>query len=61
MDYVKPLGNEEAVVRFENMLEIVLPNDYKLCITNYNAGRPRPNVFDTAQRKRVSCQSTIVI
>ncbi|MDA1525325.1 SMI1/KNR4 family protein [Bacillus cereus] len=55
----KPLGNEEAVVRFENMLEIVLPNDYKLCITNYNAGRPRPNVFDTAQRKELVAKALL--
>ncbi|HDR4901415.1 MULTISPECIES: SMI1/KNR4 family protein [Bacillus] len=55
----KPLGNEEAVVRFENMLEIVLPNDYKLCVANYNAGRPRPNVFDTAQRKELVAKALL--
>lgn len=55
----KPLGSEEAVVRFENMLEIVLPNDYKLGVANYNAGRPRPNVFDTAQRKELVAKALL--
>ncbi|WP_283750954.1 SMI1/KNR4 family protein [Bacillus cereus] len=55
----KPLEDEKAVVRFENMLEIVLPDDYKLCITNYDAGRPRPNVFDTAQRKELVAKALL--
>lgn len=49
----KHLIDGEEITRFENMLGITFPEDYKICVRHNNAGRPRPNVFDTAQRKEL--------
>ncbi|CAM4168887.1 SMI1/KNR4 family protein [Bacillus paramycoides] len=55
----KPLRDEKEVSRFENMLGIVLPEDYKVCVDYNNAGRPRPNVFDTAHRKELVAKALL--
>lgn len=40
---VKPLVNEKVIDSFENKYNLSLPSDFKKCIINNNAGRPRPN------------------
>lgn len=47
----KPLENMQLLKEFEGKYSIEFPKSYVEVVTNYNYGRPRPNVFDTDQTK----------
>lgn len=42
---VKPLVNKNAIAEFEAKYAVSLPEDFKKCIVENNAGRPRPNAI----------------
>ncbi|GEN81840.1 SMI1/KNR4 family protein [Sporosarcina luteola] len=55
----KELKDDHAIERFEKLYGYKLPNDYKKVVKKHNAGRPRPNVFDTATRKELVAKSLL--
>ena len=48
--YVKKL-EQASLAKVEEKLNIKLPSAFKNIITNYNAGKPTNNLFDSTKRK----------
>lgn len=42
---IKPLVNKDAVAAFEEKYALSVPEDFKKCVTENNAGRPLPNAI----------------
>lgn len=51
--YVKKLRNNKNIGRFEDIVERILPNDYKETVALYNGGRPDKSSVKVDSRERV--------
>ncbi|KAE9534121.1 hypothetical protein A1D25_07135 [Ursidibacter arcticus] len=49
--YVKPLENHNIITEFENQHNVLIPEDLKSIIKQFNNGRPSLNQFDIPSEK----------
>ncbi len=49
--YIKPLTDVNVILDFEKKAGIVIPDDLKSVIQDFNNGRPSPNCFDLQNEK----------
>jgi hypothetical protein len=55
----KPLANENQFANFEETHGITFPADFKADVLENNNGRPRPNVFDSRNRKELVAKALL--
>ncbi|MFB5089472.1 SMI1/KNR4 family protein [Psychrobacillus sp. PGGUH221] len=55
----KPLQSLQEVKRFEEKYEVKFPKSFNDVVIAYNAGRPRPNVFDTTTKKEIVAKALL--
>lgn len=55
----KPLETLDEVHRFEKQYAIKFPEGFIDVVSKYNAGRPRPNVFDSLEEKELIAKSLL--
>jgi hypothetical protein len=55
----KQLENVSLISSFQEKYRIILPDDFKACVVEHNASRPRPNIFDVNSRKELVAKSLL--
>lgn len=55
----KDLIDESQMKKFESEHGITFPPEYKECVLKNNGGRPRPNVFDSSNRKELVAKALL--
>jgi len=55
----KILEDQSAITRFEEKYGIKFPEEFKSIVRQFNGGRPRPNIFDSTQRKELVAKALL--